>query len=295
MAELYKRTEKERKAADDWLNKYRISFDRASVNIEKFHERKLLTWQTILFVFLAAGLVNLLTSAFYDWLTTTPLSFGRLYVNFGIIALSLIGLLLIFLVLRHYLSKYKPSRPFISLSIKPEEIEPFLQSSVFSQIMDYLAQGKLNDFKLFADNFFSSFNNLFVFMFTDKVDKKPITEREEFEEPFNLKEFPVVIKEFDVSPLSRTGVNITLRVVLAPHVVYGDKTASYGFYLIYNFIINNPEHPDAHKFIEQYYYRRASEIIVQSSYCIQFAFRKMPDFISEEEKTFRAKLNEQRT
>jgi hypothetical protein len=280
LAEFFKKTEKENKASQEWLNNSRGNLERALSNIEKYQERKLLTSQVILLVFVGAFLVNLLTSAVYDLL----IAFQWVYLDIGIGVGSIIALTIIFVLLRQQFSKYKPPQPVLGLLIKPEHTEAFLQASQFKGLMAYLEQGKLKDFKVFATSFFESLSIYFPFMFTDKVNKKPTKEYEKLENPkdFTCEKFPTVTKEYDVSPLSTTGVKTTLEVILAPHLIHlftqdGDKSASYSFYLIFRIRILNPEHCNANKFLEEYFHFFASNIIRFSSLGIASAFKKLTE------------------
>jgi hypothetical protein len=111
------------------------------------------------------------------------------------------------------------------------------------------------------------------------VKGEPIKESEESDLSI-YKEFPTIIKEYYVSPMSSSGVRINLKVMLSPHVIYdwtsqGDKTATYSFYVIFRFEILNPEHKDANRFLDEYYHLYASHIVDISSYCIASAVRKL--------------------
>ena len=277
MAEFFKKTQGKRKASQEWLDNSRRSLERALLNIDKYQERKLLTFQVILLVFVGAFLVNLLSSSLYG-LLISDLSLQRVCSDIGVTGVSIIALIAVFVILRHELTKYKPPEPILVLPIKPDNTEPFLQASEFKSMTEYLEQGKLKDFRVFGNDFFESLSGWFPNMLP-KVEKKPIKEYEELVDP-TRKEYPTLIKEYDVSPLSITGVKVTLEVALIPHVIYsftaeGDKTASYSFYLTFRFRIMNPTHCDANKFLEEYYYFSASDVVVFSSYAIASAFRKL--------------------
>jgi hypothetical protein len=286
MAEFFKKTQEKHKASQEWLNNSRHSFERALFNIDKYQERKLLTVQVILLIFVGAFCVNILSATVFD-LSITDLALQRVYLDIGVTGLSIIALIAIFVLLRQQLSKYKPPEPVLVLSIKPEDTEPFLRAAQFKSITEYLEQGKLKDFRVFGNKLFESLSGFFPIMLP-KIEEKPIKEYEKQEDPTS-KEYPTLIKEYDISPLSTTGVKVTLEVVLAPHVVYsftteGDKTASYSFYLIFRFRILNPMHCDANKFLEEYYYLSASNVIEFSSYAIANAFRNLKDFDAKEKK-----------
>jgi hypothetical protein len=292
LAESYKRTENERKASQEWLNNSRSNLERALSNIDKYQERKLLTIQVILLVFVGAFLVNLLSSTFYDLLITSDLALQRVYLNTGISVGSIIALIVIFVLLRQQLSKYEPSLPVLSFLIKPENTEAFLQDSQFKELMEYLEQGKLKDFRVFATNFFESLSNYFLFMFrTDKVETKPMKEYETFYDPKELlQKFPIITKEYDLSPLSLTGVKTTLEVKLAPDFIQlftpeSDEPALNSFYLMFRLRILNPKHCDANKFLEGFFHVYASRIIKYSSPSIAYAFNKLIGFSVAEKKT----------
>lgn len=280
MGEFFKKQQKKHKAEQEWLNNYRDSLERAKQNIEKHQERKLLTSQVVLLVFIGAFLVNLLTSTTFDLVTSaSQMTIVRINWDIGISLASIAALIIVFLLLERQLSKYKPPQPFLSLSVKPEDTSDILGDEVFQAIKEYLEKGKLTDFKLFGDNFFESLSGWFSHMFNDKVSKKPIKEYEEFEQPV-YKALPIMIKEYDISPMSLTGVKVNLEVVLAPDIVYsysekGDQTASYTFYIVFTFRILNPDNCNAEKFLVEYFHFYAYRLLSISSYCIASAFRKL--------------------
>jgi len=284
MTELFKKGEKEQKARQEWLNKFKDNFERALRDIDRHHERKLLSFQVVAFALFGAFIINLLTSVVYDLLTSlaSPIATQRIDLDKSIVFVSIVILFVISALLYWQLKKYKPTKPFLSFWIKPEDIKPFLEPSEFQQISDYLERGELKDFKVFGNGFFESLHGWFAFMFNEKVDKKPKKEYEEFEElgdPF-YKELPTIIKEYDISAMSNTGIKFTLEVTLKPDIVYswtqeGDKTAAYTFCLIFRFRILNPEHCDANKFLEEYYHLGASDIVKFASISLAKAFRKI--------------------
>lgn len=275
MAELFKSTEKERKAETDWLNRFKDSFERASRNIDKYHERKLLTFQVVALALGGAFLINLLTSAIYDLATSifSQITTQRVIIDTFIGLISSALLIVIFYSLNKQFQKYEPPKPSLSFVIEPEDIKPFVNPSDFQQVIKCLENGELNDFELFGNEFFTSLHNWFAHIFHEKVDNKPKKEYEENKTP--LKKFPTMIKEYDLSAMSLSGVNFALKIILVPHPIMSAKTASYGFHLIFKFRVLNPGHCNANDFLYEYYHLRASGIVRYSSYCIISAFRKI--------------------
>ena len=281
MVEFFNEREKVRKAQQAWLNKFQYSFERALKDIDKHHERRILTFQTVSLAIVGAFIINLLTSVVYDLSISivSPITAQRAHMDIIVGLTSLLCLMIIFGLLFNQLQKYKPPKPFLYLLIKPQDIEPFLEAADFQQIMDYLEKGSLKDFKAFGDYFFQSLHDWFSHLFSDKVSQKPVKEHEELETPLYTK-LPTMTKEYDISAMSPAGVKITLKVVLAPNITYswtqiGDKTAAYSFYLIFRFSILNPEHSDANRFLEAYYHLSASHVVEVSSFCLASAFRKI--------------------
>jgi len=278
---FFKEGQKKGKAEQEWLSKFRGSFERAFDNIEKHHERRLLTWQIVLLAFVGGFLLDVFASSVYDLFVSTNFqwTFQISIMSIEIGLISVISLIVIFVVLWRQLSQYKPPQPVLGLSITPEDIGPFLQESEFQSITQYLENGQLRDFRTFGINFFESLQKWFSHIFNEKVPREPIRESEESDLPI-YKEFPTMIREYDVSSMSPSGVKIRLEVVLFPKVIYswtntGDETASYSFSIIFRFRILNPEHKDAKNFLDAYYHVYAGRIIAISSYCVASAFRKL--------------------
>jgi hypothetical protein len=277
---FFKESERKRKAEQEWLHKFRTSFERAFNDIERHQERKLLTWQIILLAFIGGFLLNVLASSVYDFLvsSTSALTFQQIILPTVISLASIGSLIVVFVVLWRQLLNYKPPQPVLSLSIAPEDTSPFLQEAEFRSITEYIERGELKDFRTFGNHFFESLQTWFSHMFNEKVVKEPMTQSEE-QDLSAYKEFPTMIREYDVSALSASGVKIGLEVVLFPMVIYswtyqGDETATRSFSIIFRFRILNPEHKDAKYFLDEYYHVYARRILAISSYCVASAFRK---------------------
>lgn len=277
MAEFFKKSERKHRAEQEWLNKFRGNFERAFSDIERHQERKLLTFQIVFLAFVGGFFLNVLASSVYDLLVSIS-SQQTFQVTILPSAISLICLAVIFLVLWRQLSRYKPPQPILALSIIPEDTMPFLQESEYQSIIEFLEKGKLKDFRTFGNNFFESLRTWFSHLFNEGVTKEPTKESEESDLPI-YQEFPTMIREYDISAMSPSGVKISLEVVLFPKVIYswtnkGDETATYSFSIIFRFKILNPEHKDAKNFLDAYYHVYAGRIIAISSYCVASAFRK---------------------
>jgi len=281
MAEFFKERQREATAEQEWRDKFRASFERALDNIERHQERRLLNLQVVLLAFIGGFLIDVLASSVYDLLVSinSQLTFKVIITPVSICFTSIIILVAVFLVLRRQFLQYKPSQPILGFRITPEDTKPFLEESVFHSIVEYLEKGELKDFKTFGNNFFESLRVWFSHLFNDKVIKEPIRKSEELGLTA-YKEFPTMIREYDISPMSPMGVKTNLEVVLAPHVIYewtnkGDKTATRSFYIIFRFKIMNPEHGDAKNFLDDYYHLYAGRVIAISSYCVRSAFQKL--------------------
>ncbi len=282
--EILDRFEKEQKARQEWVNKSRGSLERALNSIDKYHERKLLWLQVILLVFFGAGLVNILTSAIYDLFVTLQ----RLCLDVGVVTFSIVALVVVYFLLKRELSKYNPPKPFLSFRVNPEDTKDFLEDSVYEDMMEYLKQGKLMDFRAFGDSVFESMNNLVPLMFTGKVKERPIQRYEELADP-GRKEVPTLAQDYDLSPFSTTRVKLTFQVKLVPDFMsfltcIGDMSACHSFYLFFYLTVLNPEHCDAGTVIREYYDEVASRILELSSLSIDFAFRKLTAMDSKENK-----------
>ncbi len=280
MAEFYKKNEKERKKANEWLNQFRPNYESTLYRIDKYQERKLLNIQTIVLVLIGAFFVSLLSASIFDLLLslTTSLVTARLLLDVIAALISTILILVIFLFFKKQLLKYQPQTPILTLLVKPEDIEPFIDAKRFALIMQFLDDAKLQNFKEFAKGFFESFKIHFSYVLGNTVDKVIKEYEEKSEDPIH-ENLVAIAKDFDLSTLSTTGVKVTLQVKLSPRVVFsltqqGDKTASYSFYLAFHLIVLNPEHCDAGKWVEQFYISTASEMVISASYAIDSAFKK---------------------
>ncbi len=282
MAEFYKKNEEERKKATEWLTQFRPNFESTMSKIEKYQERKLFNLEIVALILFGAFLVNVLSTSLFDLSISLTSSVGidRLILDAVISAISLLSIIGIFLFFRKQLLKYQPQTPVMTLIVKPEDTKPFLLEERYNDMMQFLDDGKLTNFKSFASAFFDSFKVDFKFLFREAVDN-PIKEYEEASNPQDTlhKGFVIMAKDYDLSNISSTGVKTKLQVKLSPHVIFsftqqGDKTASYSFYLSFHFIILNPEHCDASKLLESYYLYNAKDIVTFASYSIDSAFKK---------------------
>lgn len=281
MAEFFKKGQREQKAEQEWIDRFRGSFERALGNIDRHQERKLLTSQTIFVAFLGGFFLDLLASSVYNLLSSVGSSSTSsiLTLPIAIALISTGALVAAFGILWRQLSQYRPALPMLGLAITPEDTKPFLHESQFQSIKDFLGKGEFKDFRAFGNNFFESLERWFSYMFTEKVSKEPRKRSEELEEPFR-KQFPTMIREYDISAMSPSGVKINLEVILSPHVIYGfsqkgDETATYTFYAIFRFKILNPQHEDARDFLDYYYHLYAGHILRFSSHSIVSAFKKL--------------------
>jgi len=291
MSEFLKKNKKREKAENDWVEKFRESFRRAISSIERHQEKKMLTSQVILLTIIGAFLVNLLTSSIYSLLINVDLENFILAINLDVL-ITLISsslLVVIFFEIRRQLSKYSPTQPLLNLVVKPEDIKEFVTERSYNKINKYLDDGRLKDFRSFGKSFFESLESWFPYMFHPEITKKAIKEYEDVDKP-SSSQYPTIIKEYDISKLSPSGVKINLEVKLVPDIVYsygidGDKTASYTFYIFFRFKILNPEHCYADNFLEAYYYVYAGRIVSHASYSINFAFSKLiPNLFVDKKK-----------
>jgi len=282
MSEFLKKTKKRKRAENDWVDKFRESFRRAISSIERHQEKKMLTSQVILPTIIGAFLVNLLTSSIYSLLINVDLENYILAINLDVL-ITLISsslLVVIFFEIRRQLSKYSPTQPLLNLVVKPEDIKEFVTERSYNKINKYLDDGQLKDFRSFGKSFFESLESWFPYMFHPEITKKAIKEYEDVDKQLSS-QYPTIIKEYDISKLSPSGVTINLEVKLVPDIVHSyesgkaDKTAAYTFYIFFRFKILNPEHCHADNFLEEYYYGYAGRIVSHASYSINFAFSKL--------------------
>jgi hypothetical protein len=232
-------------------------------------------------VLIGAFLVNLLSSSIFDLLIslTSVVGMERLILGSVFTVGSLFSLIVVFFFFKRQLRKYQPQTPILTLIVKPDDIKPFLNKQRYGDIAKFLDDGKLTNFKLFANSVFENLRNNFIFLFGHEI-KEPIKEYEEeatIPRDEEHKGLVTMAKDYDLSKISPTGVKTTLQIKLTPDVTYsfsdeGDKTASYSFYLSFYFIVLNPEHCDASKLIEAYYLYRARELVKFASYAINWAF-----------------------
>lgn len=282
MAELQKRIEEEEKKANEWLNQYRPNFESTISRIGKFQERKLFNLEIIALVLFGAFLVNALSTSIFDLALTltSPPNNERLLMDSVFSVASVSGIIIIFIYFRSQLKKYQPKRPVLTVIVKPNDIQPFINQDRFKDILQFIENGKLTDFRQFSEATFKHIEDMSMFLFGQEV-KPHIQQYEEKATIANDEEHKglvTIARDYDLSKLSRTGVKITLQVKLTPDVVYqigqeGDKTASYSFFVSFHFIVLNPEHFDSDKLIEEYYSYRAKEIVKFTSYSINWAFR----------------------
>lgn len=186
MVEFFQKGQKEQKAEQEWLDKFRGGFERALGNIERHQERRLATSQIVLLALIGGFFLDVLASAVYNMLFSTGsyFYFQTLELNLAISLISSGFLLVIFAVLWRQLSQSSPALPLLGLAVTLEDTKPFLQENQFQKIEEFLRGGALKDFQAFGDKFFKSLEARFSFMFGDKVSDKPVEQSEEFEEPF---------------------------------------------------------------------------------------------------------------
>lgn len=284
MSEFHKKKEKERAKANEWVNQFRPNFESTLARIEKYQARKLFNLEIISLVLFGAFLVNLLSTCIFDISTslTSQVEFDRLIVDYVFAGVSVACIAIIFFYFKKTLKKYSPQMPVLTLIVKPDDIKAFVTEQRFVEISKFMDAGRLTNFKKFSNAVFASLSSDFCFLFGIEK-KKPIKEYEEDATIPNDKEHTNLVtmaKDYDISGISRSGVKITLQIKLAPKVVYsfsgeGDKTASYSFVLVFHFIIENPEHCDASKLIEEYYLYKSHELIQFSSNAINWSFREI--------------------
>lgn len=250
MSDFFEKTARKQKARREWIFRFKDSYERARQTIMQRQERKLLTLQIILLVFLAGFLINFVSTSFYNFLFN-PLNF----LNNLLFLSSLFILACIFFYVRNYFLLYKPPVPTFVLSFKPEDLEHFIEKPKFKAIQKYLADRKLRDFKTFGENFFERLEGWFRWRFREKISV--IGKEEKLEEA--SKEYPTIIREYDLSQISGGEINFHLEIHLIPDVIYvfgtkGDQTSARDFTIFFGFQILNSEHPNAGKFLDYYYH-----------------------------------------
>lgn len=289
MAEYSKKEENKRQKANEWVNQFRPNFENTITRIEKYQERKLFNIEIIALVFLGALFVNLLSNSLYNLSTSFAIQVeSKLTIDYIFTAISIVGITSVFFYFRKQLKKYLPQTPVLTFVVKPDDIKPFVTEQRYADIMKFMDEGKLTDFKSFSNWIFQSLTSDFCFLFG--IEKKtPIKEYEEeatiplVENSPNIKKHSDLVtmaKEYDISEISRTQVKIVLQIKIAPKVIYdfsdkGDKTASYSFAIAFHFIIINPDHCDSSKLIEEYYLYKSHEIIRFTSDAISWSFRQI--------------------
>lgn len=284
--DFIKRTEKEQEAHKEWLNKNRESLERALSNIDKHQERKLQIYQIVVLVFIGAAFINLLTSAIYDFSVTMQ----RFYWDFGIASISAMVLILILFGLKRELSKYTPPPVFLSFSVNPEDLKPFLTDLDYNYIMNYLEEGKLTDFRAFGKNVFEVIDRMvpqvISNMFNIKGDIKP-KEYEDLRCP-DREEFPTLTKVYEFTPFNM-GVNLALEIRLFPDfeiflTKIQDKSACHNFSLFFYLIVSNPDRCKAGRIVNEYYSSVAISVLEISMISVNYAFYKQKELDSTEKK-----------
>jgi hypothetical protein len=283
MAELHKKTEEENKKANEWLNQFRPNYESILARIEKYQDRKLFSLEIISVVLIGAFLVNLLSTTLFDLSLslTSQTSVEKLALDSILTVSSLLTLITIFFLFKKQLKKYLPQKPVLTLTVRPEDTKPFLNEERYNDIIEFLKEGKLTNFKSFAESVFKFLRRDSVLLFGKAVNEpmKQYEEKATIPNDELHKDLVTIAKDYDLSFISLTGVKITLQIKLTPAVVYSssekdDMTASYSFYLTFHLIILNPEHCDANKLLETYYLYKASEIVKFASYAINWSFRE---------------------
>ncbi|MCW3982988.1 MAG: hypothetical protein NWE96_03220 [Candidatus Bathyarchaeota archaeon] len=281
-----KMVETEEKDSKECRDNSKDSFQNALHEISIHQERAFLNYQIILFVFVGAITVSILASAFFDFFQELWLANGLL-TSKGVIDLVFIGLsavisFTVYILFRRKMRVYIPSKPILTFLMTPKDTKPFVDDSRFSDIQNYLFKGNLQNFKIFGDAFFRNYSSWFPALFGEKIAVKQVYEEENYlyPDPYYKESFPEIRKEYDITQIRPYGVKAYLEVVLAPDVKHilirgeGDKTAAYGFNLVFFLRIDNPVSPNASKFLNEFYLLYVPRVVKFSSYALDTAFKE---------------------
>ena len=284
MAEFHKKQEEKESHANEWLDQFKPNLESTIHRTEKFQERRLFSLEIIALVFVGAFFVSTLSSCIFDLLVsfTETLNLQRLIIDIGFFSISLEIIIIVFLYFRKELNKYQPQTPVLTLIVRPEDIKPFIDQKRYDDIIKFMYDGKLKDFKTFATSVFHRLTADFYFLFgIQKAELiKEYEDNPEFGGMLDNSGLVTLARDYDISKMSTTGVEVTLQIVLRPKTTYyigvdGNKTASYSFALSFHLIVKNPQHCDADKLIEEYYLFKANQLVEFSSHAINWSFRQI--------------------
>ncbi|MCW4012135.1 MAG: hypothetical protein NWF07_03990 [Candidatus Bathyarchaeota archaeon] len=243
---IHNENKRKQKASNKWSSEFDREYDKTLSYIINMQNRKLFYLELTFMGIFASIIINLSSSIIYELLPYNQ--------NLDRSMVYLYILLLLFLIGYDYFrtrrEKYRPFPSVLYYKFEVDNLPPYLWKGRYEKIRKYLDSCKLKDFKDFSNLVLDQFM-FYLQVILYRREFSLINEAIEYDSEDYEPNYPILRREYDFSPLSKTDVQIHFSIIIEPEVIFeivndvGDLTSARDFNIYLVFSILNPDHPHA--------------------------------------------------